>query len=184
MIRTLVSAALAACLGAGGALAAQPAGSPPVRLLVSLIEVDDRFVPPMQPPHVEHIQRPSPSAALRAWAADHLKPVGAIDEARFVILDASATIEEIEVEKGLSGWLTDDQNRRISVRLRARLEYRGDKGEYSAEATTAVSTTLPESASFDDVDAAYSEVLSRAITSLDAKLLAEIRARFAPLLLP
>lgn len=152
-------------------------GNPPINLAVSGITIDDQAAP--APPGERH--GPPPSSVLARWAEQRLHAVGGGAPARFTVLEASVVVEQLPVEGGFQGMFKDQQDRRLVARLRARLDYSGARSIASAIAEGTASTTLPESASLADVDAAYAKVLDLAADGFDRKMSDEIRARFGSL---
>jgi hypothetical protein len=63
----------------------------PLRLNVSTLQIEQRFVPAGAPPDVSQYDPAPPVTALRAMAQDRLQAVGSADLAIFVIQDASLT---------------------------------------------------------------------------------------------
>jgi hypothetical protein len=63
----------------------------PLRLNVSTLQIEQRFVPSGVPPDVSQLDPAPPVQALRDMAQDRLQALGAADLAVFVIQDASLT---------------------------------------------------------------------------------------------
>ena len=121
------------------------------------------------------------TAALEHWAHDRLAATGNGPPATYRILDASVINETLPTEHGMSGWFKDQQNRKITVHLKARLDYSAPHRELSATADAAASTTLAESATPADVDAACGKVIELAAQGFDERMSREVRARFGDL---
>ena len=66
----------------------------PLRLNVSTLQIEQRFVPSGAPPDVSQYDPVQPVAALRTMAQDRLQTLGTADLAVFVIQDASLTRRE------------------------------------------------------------------------------------------
>ena len=144
----------------------------PINLNVARIEIDERYVPPLKSPNVEHIFTTSPAKAMRQWAKDRLRLVGDAGVVRLVIRDASAVETKLEVRKGLRGAVTRDQSERYDVELDVVLEILDDGGRQlafaNAEATRG--QTVSEDISIYDREAAFLELVRLLIEDVNVQL--------------
>jgi len=153
---------------------AEGSAEEPIRLDVGGITVENLNVP-------AEGAAAHATAALEQWAHDRLAATGDGPPATYRILDASVINETLPTEHGMSAWFKDQQNRKITVHLKARLDYSAPHRELSATAEAVASTTLAESATAADVDAAYEKTIAVAAQSFDERMSREIRARFGDL---
>ena len=116
----LVVVMLAACATVGPP-AARPtltfANQPPLNLDVAQIRLAKRYVPPLAPPHVEHLMPVAPGAGVERWVLDVPRAVGRSGVAEVIIKEASVREVDLKTTGGLRGLLTNDQAQRYDARL-------------------------------------------------------------------
>ena len=116
----LVVVMLAACATVGPP-AAHPtltfANQPPLNLDVAEIRLAKRYVPPLAPPHVEHLMPVAPGAGVERWVLDVPRAVGRSGVAEVIIKEASVREIDLKTTGGLRGLLTNDQAQRYDARL-------------------------------------------------------------------
>jgi hypothetical protein len=118
---------------------------PPIRLMVSRVDIIDQYVPPTEAPHVGHLFPTPPLTAARRWAQDRLAAAGNRYTARYVIKEASATETPLERTRGLKGAFTTDQTERYDVAIEVLLEIADSRG-FSQGYVTARATRARTSA--------------------------------------
>lgn len=159
---------------------------PPFRLDVAAIEYVDRFVAPLEPPHVEGLFPVTPANVARRWVEDRLAAAGTGRTARATLIDASATRQALATGGGVTGFFTDEQEERYDVALDLMIEIVGADGRYieaHVRASAAASATVAEDATLEERDGALHRLTEEAIQSLDRELDAGIRRHLADYLL-
>jgi len=150
---------------------------PPLALDVKEIRIEDRYVPPLQPPHVEHRSPLPPADVAQRWAEDRLKAVGRFGVALVVIEEASVVAKPLPVDTGFRGLFKREQAEELSGRLKMRVEVPGDGGMRGgfAEAEATARRTVPEEVSLNRRDEIYYELTQDLARQLDGVMEAAIR---------
>ncbi|MGH6717876.1 MAG: hypothetical protein ACREER_01040 [Alphaproteobacteria bacterium] len=159
---------------------------PPFALDVATVEFVERFVAPLEPPHVESQFVVTPAGAARRWVEDRLAAAGTGRTARATLLDASATEHALATQGGVSGFFTDEQDKRYDVALDMLIEIIAPDGrlvEAHVRASAGGSTTVAEAATLDERDGALHRLTEEVIQALDRELDAGIRRHLADYLL-
>ena len=120
-----------------------------ITLQVGAVDIASQYEAPLKDPNVEHLFPVPPERAARNWAEDRLKATGVGGfTARFVILDASAVMEKIKTQKGLTGFVTNEQAEKYTVNLDVALEIRDAQRRVVAQTTakSSISRTVAEDA--------------------------------------
>ena len=116
----LVVFMLAACATVGPP-SARPtltfANQPSLNLDVAEIKLAKRYVPPLEPPHVEHVMPVTPGGGVERWVLDVPRAVGRSGVAEVIIKEASVREIDLKTTGGLRGLLTNDQAQRYDARL-------------------------------------------------------------------
>lgn len=149
----------------------------PLSLKASELTVQDLHKPSVTGRDVSLMFPTAPKVALRQWANDRLKPNGTPGHAIFQILEASAVEERLETKGGVSGFFTNDQSEKYTVRLTARLELRGPGNSFDgyAQATATRYQTLPEDSSLLDREKVWFNLVEKAMQDLNTSFEANIR---------
>jgi len=157
---------------------------PLLRLNVAKIEVIDGVMEPLRAPHVGHTFPTPPRTALHTWARDRLKAVGPTGTARFVIVDADVTENPLPRKKGISGAFTDEQSDRYDAKVSARLEIVGvtDLRTAEASATAARSQTVAESATVNQRERLWFDMIDHLMRAFNTEMEANIRNHLAVVL--
>jgi hypothetical protein len=108
---------------------------PPINLAVGALDIENRYVPPLKDPHVEHRAPVPPYTAARQWGIDRIKALGGPDTARLQILDASIVEVPLSVTGGIRGMFTRDQAARYDGRIEMTLEILDPSGRRKAFVT-------------------------------------------------
>ena len=87
-------------------------------LQASQIEVRTRY----QPSEADNAFPVSPLRAIQNWARDRLRASGQGGPARFTIADATAKINDLPVQGGISGAFTDQVSQQYDAAVDAALE--------------------------------------------------------------
>ncbi|MSP81351.1 MAG: hypothetical protein EXQ94_00080 [Alphaproteobacteria bacterium] len=155
---------------------------PPLNLDVAGIELDEAFVAPLEPPHVEGDLPVAPADAAKRWVTDRLVPVGATRVARVTLEDASAIEQGLATEGGISGLFTAEQAKRFVVTVAMRIEI-VDEGtrfvEGFATGTATRSVTIAEDATLDDRDRVLLRLVEATMQEFDRNLELSMRRHLA-----
>jgi hypothetical protein len=144
------------------------------------VEIEDHALPTPEAERHGH----KPSSVLERWAHEQLATTGNGESVHFVILDASINVATLPVEHGFNAMFKDQQDRKLIAHLQARLEYMASHRATSATAEAVATVTVAQSASLDDLDAAYAKVLDLAADGFDQRMKREIRVQFGDLVVP
>ncbi len=157
----------------------------PIVLNVARIAVDQRYRPPMAPPHVEHLFLQVPSEVIRRWADQRLRAAGQSGMATVIIEDARVTEEQLPRTEGVRGLFAIDQAQRYNARLAVRVEATNPALRTGGFALANVerSVTVAEDVSPQGREATWYHLIETAAADLDAQLDRSIREHLAPLVL-
>jgi len=159
----------------------------PLKLDVASVRLDEQYGSPARPPHVEHLHRLSPAGVASAWSRSRLVAAGGAGSATLSILDGSVISEQLPKKGGLTGIFGDQQDTKLTARLKVRLTVErpgpaGAHGRWTADTDVNASRTILESASLNDRDAAYAALMQDLATRFDEEMSAEIRRSMGPVL--
>ena len=157
-----------------------------IRLDVAKVEVVDEYLPPLQPPNVEHEFPISPAEALQQWARDRLQAAGKDRKARFIIRNAAVQEIALDKKKGLRGLFTKDQSERYDGRITVQLEIRSNRGFRDAfvEAMAEESRTVPEDISIVERERVFLQITKELIAVLNAEIEKQIAAHLSSYRIP
>lgn len=133
---------------------------PAMSFAVGRIEIVESYRSPLQSPNVEHLFPTPIAAALRSWADDRLEAFGGTLTMRFIIEDASAIVEELEINKDLEAMFTTEQAERVDTRIQVKIEITDESGEVLAFTSTEASRTrtTPENVTLNERDKIYDDL--------------------------
>lgn len=156
----------------------------PLVLDVARIEVVSRYKSTLSPPNIEHLAPQSPEKVLRTWARQRLQAGGVAGLARLVILDGAITSKKLSRTKGLKGFFTVDQEQRIELSIKVRLEVEtaGGLGRGHAAAQVSRATTVAEDLNLNEYDNTLFEMVERATADFDEEMIKSIKTHLAPFL--
>lgn len=159
----------------------------PIQLDVASVVLDEQYGSPARPPHVEHLHRLSPAGVASTWARSRLVASGSRGTATLSILNGSVISEELPKKGGLTGLFGDQQDTKLTGRLKARLTVErpgadGGSGRWTADVEVHASRTILESASLNDRDAAYAALMQDLATRFDEEMSAEVNRSMRPVL--
>jgi hypothetical protein len=173
--------AIAATLALGACTSAPPrpqarqisfANLAPISFDVARVEVVQQYQPPQVPPNVDHLTPVSPTDAIRRWANDRVRAMGASGTMRVIIKDASIIETSLKPTTGIRGAFTTDQSERydgrLSVDLVVEVPSRQFKGYTGA--TVARTISVPENVSLQGREDAWHSLVERMMADLNAKL--------------
>ena len=95
---------------------------PPIKLVVSKIELVSNAKTSMEAPHVGHKLPISPEKGMLQWANDRLLAVGNKNVARLIITRADAREINLKLDKSITGLFKNQQSHRFEAFVEARLE--------------------------------------------------------------
>ena len=165
---------LAACSSAPPAPSFAPitfTDSAAMRVNAPSIAIQEEFVSPLAPPHVEYEMPVRPVELVRAWVRDRLRPIGSNGTFRVIIKDASVVAEKLATKGGIEGALTTQQGTNLIAKISVELDYESPE---QAVATTTVNIyrtqTLAEDLSINDRDKAYYQLAKDLAADLNKQL--------------
>ena len=149
----------------------------PILLNVRVAEIDSRYRPQIAPPNIERSVTPTPQEALIKWAQQRLRSNGSENVARFTIIEAPVTAENLPRTGGLTGALTTESAQRWTVTLEAQLEFLDDTGARLDGFTTKVQRTrdLKEGMTSEERSLFWSEMIAAAMGEFDAQMNSGLR---------
>ena len=154
---------------------------PPIRLNIARVEVVSEYTAPTVRPNIEYDMPVSPEAALRKWAQDRLKPVGATGILRVVIHKASATETPLQTDLGFSGMFKKEQQARVDENLEVTLQMLDDHQFTVADVTgkSFRSRTEPEGQKLTERDQLLYDMTYDLVRGFDDEVDSNIRSGFA-----
>jgi hypothetical protein len=145
---------------------------PVINLDVSSIKVIEAYNSPLRPPNIEHLMPYSPADAMQVWIKDRLNTVGSDKLMEITIIDASVIEKDLPKTKGVKGLLTIDQDKRYDARLEVEIRIYGDAALSEADTSISItrSITIPENASANSREAAYTKMIYDLMEMMNTKL--------------
>ncbi len=153
---------------------------PSLNFSVERIEFVEKFISPLQSPHVEHLFPTPIVQALKRWRDDRLQAVGGSDVMRIIVEDASAVAEELETNEGLEAWFTTEQAEKVDARIQVRIEIVDGNGKMKAYTSTEAerSRTTPENITLNERDKIYNDLTMVLMNDFNASQEQGIRLYF------
>lgn len=152
---------------------------PPIQLNVAQVEVVQSYQPTLEPPQVEHLFPEVPSAVMRRWVADRLKPIGANGVARVYIEQAGVRSEALARTPGLRGTFTVEQAERLVADFALRVEVETPAVRGYAFGSAQRTITVPENATLADREAIWFELTEATMRDLDDRMESAIRSNLS-----
>lgn len=157
-------------------------GMPPIKLDVMQVTVANEIQSPAAPPGVN----PSLTDMVMAIAKARLQAQGAEGTAQLTIKEAVVTEEQMPSDDGISSWFERGQDKRWQAKVAADMTVgqpgKGYTGSASAYATR--STTIPEDATPEERQAAWSRIINGLTQDLNVELEKNIRTYLTPVVMP
>lgn len=151
---------------------------PPFLFRARRVEVRSEYNRPNQLPHVEHLMPLAPDRAAGQWAEDRLQANGDGDtRVRFTVHEASVVEKTLKIERGLGGLLKNEQAESYYAQLEGTVEIVDDLTGIALGAATAKvwrSRTLPESATANDRETMWFDLVEGLIGDFDRTMTARI----------
>lgn len=130
-------------------------------------------------PHVEHLMPLAPDRAAGQWAIDRLQATGEGDAAvRFTIHEAAVIEKRLRVERGIGGLVKDEQAVSTYAQLEASVELVDAMTGIALGAATAKvwrSQTLPESATANERETMWFDLVEALMAAFDKAMSARIQ---------
>ena len=157
----------------------------PLALNARRLEIIDNWQMPVADPYIGHRVDPLPSNIVAEWASHVLRPAGGSGEIIFDMKRVAVTMTDLPKKVGLDGLFTDQQSRKITAEIKAKIMWLQPVGGTQALADLAAthSITVRESATANEVSKVTHEALKGALVRLDRQLRAEL-ARIDRIILP
>jgi hypothetical protein len=153
------------------------AHSSPIILNVREAQIDSRYRSPGTAPNIEQTVNPTPEAALIKWAQQRLRSDGAMNIARFTILNAPLTAERLPKSSGLAGLFSSEPEQRWMVTVEAQLEILDESGGRLDGTIAKVTRTrdLPAGLTYEERSLFWYDLLSATMSEFDAQMSAGLR---------
>lgn len=150
---------------------------------VETVEIDNRYLTPVESQKIESRFPTSPADAIRLWAIDRLKPVGAAGSGvlRVVINQANVKETDLTLDKSIKGAFTKQQSNRYDLALDIALEIIDGSGKqvgFSA-AKAFRSITTGEDISLNDREKKWFEMTEKTMADLNVEIESNIRRYLA-----
>ena len=157
----------------------------PLAINARRLEIIDNWQMTVEAPYVGHRAQTLPSNLLADWAAQVLQPAGGSGELIFDMLRASVIRIELPMKAGITNFLTDQQESKITAEFVVNIMWLQPVGGTQArvELRADHSVTIPESATANDLQTAIQTALVRALKKLDQQARLEL-AKISNITLP
>ena len=188
MFRSKIMTVLALIL-AGGLLAACKTGiaTPPPQIFTAdayqplnlnarSLKINDDWQMPYANPYIGHRATPLPSTVLEDWASHVLRPAGGSGEIVFDMKRVAVTMTDLPAKVGIDGLLTDQQSRKVTAEIKAKIMWFQPVGgtEALVDLSAAHSITIRESATANEVSEVVNEAMKGALVRLDSQTRREL----------
>lgn len=196
-MKHLLAVALAGAVLALASCATPPPPAPradigfsgaPLKLDVARVSVDNQYHPSGKAPNVEQLHETTPSTVASRWLQTRVVPVGRQGEAVLKIYDARVISEKLPVKGGLTGFFGDQLDSKLTGTLRAELIVSRIEGQataptiYNVKVSARAEQTILQSATLNDRDKAYFDLMQNLAREFDKTATAEISRAMRPIL--
>ncbi|MBL4614750.1 MAG: hypothetical protein JKY27_07750 [Magnetovibrio sp.] len=161
----------------------------PVRLNVSIVEVQSSYQSPMKAPNAEHRFATPPAQAMMGWAKSRLRAVGGSGNgavATFIVEDAKVIETKLKKTEGFKGFFTYEPTERYDATAVARLlienSETGSHGEI--EVNAARSIEISENATLSEREQAWFSLTETLMADFNAQMEKQIGAHLSQWLDP
>ena len=157
----------------------------PLAINARRLEIIDNWQMPVAAPYVGHRIDPLPSNILADWASYVLRPAGGSGEVVFDMQRVAVTMTDLPQKVGIDGLFTDQQSRKVTAEIKAKIMWLQPVGGTQALADLGAShsITVRESATASEVSRVINERLRWAQDRLYRPIRREL-ARIDRILLP
>ena len=148
----------------------------PLNLNARRLEIIDNWQMPVADPYMGHRVSPLPSAILADWASHVLRPAGGSGEIIFDMKRVAVTMTDLPAKVGIDGLLTDQQSRKVTAEIKAKIMWLQPVGgtQALADLSAAHSITMRESATANEVSKVVNEAMKGALVRLDSQTRKEL----------
>ncbi len=160
----------------------------PLRLDVARVSVDNQYHPSGKAPNVEQLHETTPSSVASRWLQTRVVPVGTQGEAVLKIYDARVVTEKLPVKGGLTGFFGDQLDSKLTGTLRAELvvtridQQTAASSVYNVKVSAKAEQTILQSATLNDRDKAYFDLMQNLAREFDKTATVEINRVMGPIL--
>jgi hypothetical protein len=157
----------------------------PLAINARRLEIIDNWQMPVAAPYVGHRIDPLPSNILADWASYVLRPAGGSGEVVFDMQRVAVTMTDLPQKVGIDGLFTDQQSRKVTAEIKAKIMWLQPVGGTQALADLGAShsITVRESATASEVSRVINESLRGALVRLDSQMRREL-TRIDRIILP
>ena len=148
----------------------------PLNLNARRLEIIDNWQMPVADPYIGHRVSPLPSTILADWASHVLRPAGGSGEIIFDMKRIAVTMTDLPAKVGIDGLLTDQQSRKVTAEIKAKIMWLQPVGgtQASADLSAAHSITIRESATANEVSKVVNDAMKGALVRLDSQTRKEL----------
>ena len=148
----------------------------PLNLNARRLEIIDNWQMPVTDPYIGHRVSPLPSAILADWASHALRPAGGSGEIIFDMKRVAVTMTDLPTKVGVDGLLIDQQSRKVTAEIKAKIMWLQPVGgtQALADLSAAHSITIRESATANEVSKVVNEAMKGALVRLDSQTRKEL----------
>lgn len=145
----------------------------PIYMSVSRIEVVEEYTSPMTLPNVEHLIPYSPAEAMKIWADQRLRAVGADNTLQIIIKNGPVTVHSQSFQQDWPSFFTGHQDKRYEAQLEVELRIYNSRSAMSQATVTARakrSVVINDDVSVLERDAAFRKMIKGLMTEMNAAL--------------
>jgi len=148
----------------------------PLNLNARRLEIIDNWPMPVADPYIGHRVSPLPSTILVNWVSHVFRPAGGSGEIVFDIKRVAVTMIDLPAKVGIDGLLTDQQSRKVTAEIKAKIMWLQPVGgtQALADLSAAHSITIRESATANEVSKVVNEAMKGALVRLDSQTRKEL----------
>ena len=148
----------------------------PLNLNARRLKIIYNWQMPVANPYIGHRVSPLPSAILADWASHVLRPAGGSGEIVFDMKRVAVTMTDLPAKVGIDGLLTDQQSRKVTAEIKAKMMWLQPDGgtQALADLSAAHSITMRESATANEVSKVVNEAMRGALVRLDSQTRKEL----------
>jgi hypothetical protein len=144
---------------------------PAILVPAGKVVFDDKYLPPLVPPNIEHKFQTRPALIVAHWASVRLKTiVGAPGTLTVTLTDGGVTEKPLTVKTDWRHMFDRQPDRELTGHLGWRLAYEGPSLTWSTGGTATSVHTVPEQSTLNEVDENYNAMLESLAEAFDAKL--------------
>jgi hypothetical protein len=151
----------------------------PIRFNASEVQFVDNYRPPLAAPNVEHQFQQTPAAAVRDWSRARLAAAGQAGTVRVTVVEGSVKEVQLPTRQGLAGAFYNEENVRYDGVVEVNIEFTPRAGvnvePSQARARAVRTTTMLESATVNQRNQVYVNLLRGLMEDLDQQLVGVMR---------